>query len=222
MGVPKLQSTISQIKIGYSGILALIASSCFKGTCNWHVPLTAKVFKGIERGKRSKLRKVERTKMVTGNKIYNIGPKVTGAGSGIGRKLSLRLAELGAEVYAVSKTESRLESLRFENASIRTICIDLADWKATREALSELPVTTLWHSTFGRVFWLSSVTRFGENSPLWQYFTSLWQLLGGLFLIWQNNKSTLANLLHYWTNFHCWKWPNIESLFNHLVPLILR
>ena len=81
--------------------------------------------------------------MVTGKKIYNIGPKVTGAGSGIGRKLSLRLAELGAEVYAVSKTESRLESLRFENASIRTICIDLADWKATREALSELPVTTL-------------------------------------------------------------------------------
>ena len=58
----------------------------------------------------------------------------------------------------------------------------------------------------------ASVTRFGENSPLCQNFTSLWQLFGGLFLIWQNSKPTLAKLLHcFWANFHCWKWPNIET-----------
>ena len=64
---------------------------------------------------------------------------VTGAGSGIGRGLSLKLAELGAEVFAVSKTEARLESLRAENGSIKTICVDLSDWKATRELLLQLP-----------------------------------------------------------------------------------
>ena len=64
---------------------------------------------------------------------------VTGAGSGIGRSLSLKLAELGAEVFAVSKTESRLETLRAENETIKTICVDLSDWKATRESLVRLP-----------------------------------------------------------------------------------
>ena len=40
----------------------------------------------------------------------------------------------------------------------------------------------------------TSVTRFGENSPLWQKFTSIWQIFAGLFLIWQNAENTLANL----------------------------
>ena len=39
-----------------------------------------------------------------------------------------------------------------------------------------------------------SVTRFDKNSPLWQKFTSLWQILDSLFLIWQNAEPTLANL----------------------------
>ena len=46
----------------------------------------------------------------------------------------------------------------------------------------------------GRSF---SVTRFGEISPLWQNFTSLREILDGLFLIWQNVEPSLANLLHY-------------------------
>ena len=40
----------------------------------------------------------------------------------------------------------------------------------------------------------SSVTRFGEISPTWQKFTSLWQIFDGLFLIWQNAEPALANL----------------------------
>ena len=31
------------------------------------------------------------------------------------------------------------------------------------------------------------------------------------FLIWQNTRLTLANLWHYWANFHRCKWPNIEK-----------
>ena len=37
------------------------------------------------------------------------------------------------------------------------------------------------------------------------------QNIEGLFLIWQNIKPTLANLLHYWAYFHCYKWPNTET-----------
>ena len=50
-----------------------------------------------------------------------------------------------------------------------------------------------------------SVTRFGKISPLWQNFTSLWTNFDGSFLIWQNIKPILANLLHCWANFHCCK-----------------
>ena len=50
-----------------------------------------------------------------------------------------------------------------------------------------------------------SVTRFGEIWPLRQNFE-------GFFLtIWQNIKPTLTNLLHYWANFPCYQWPNIET-----------
>ena len=56
------------------------------------------------------------------------------------------------------------------------------------------------------------MTRFGEISPLWQKFTSLWQIFDSFFLIWQNAEPTLAILWHYWANFHCCKWPNIEKI----------
>ena len=41
---------------------------------------------------------------------------------------------------------------------------------------------------------LNSVTRFGELSPLWQKFTSIWQIFDSLFLIWQNAEHILAHL----------------------------
>ena len=71
----------------------------------------------------------------------------------------------------------------------------------------------LWHCLPSRV------TRFGKISPFWQKFTSLWQIFDGVFLIWSNSKPSLTNLLHYWANFHCYKWPNIETEFNNLVTL---
>ena len=65
----------------------------------------------------------------------------------------------------------------------------------------------------------SSVTRLAEISPLWQKIKSLWQIFESLYLIWQNVEPTLANLLHYWANFHCCSWPNIEKQSNLLVTL---
>ena len=65
----------------------------------------------------------------------------------------------------------------------------------------------------------SSVTRLGEISPLWQKFTSLWQIFDCLFLIWLNAEPTLANLWHYWANLNCCKWPNVEKRSNDLVTL---
>ena len=48
---------------------------------------------------------------------------------------------------------------------------------------------------------LASVTSFAEISPLLQNFKSLWQFFDRIFLIWQNDEPTLANLEHYWANF---------------------
>lgn len=49
-----------------------------------------------------------------------------------------RLSQLGAQVVAVSRTQSDLASLVLElGASVSPICVDLLDWKATRESLKE-------------------------------------------------------------------------------------
>ena len=42
---------------------------------------------------------------------------------------------------------------------------------------------------------LTSVTRIGENSPLWYRFINLWQFLTVLFSIWQNWEPTLVNFM---------------------------
>ena len=55
-----------------------------------------------------------------------------------------------------------------------------------------------------------SVTRFGEILPLGQkiknYLAISW------VTIWQNFEPTLANILYFWPNIHCSKWPNIEQI----------
>ena len=53
-----------------------------------------------------------------------------------------------------------------------------------------------------------SVTRFGENSPLWHNFKSIGQNSQGLFSIWQNFDRTLAKMFYYLANFHYCRWPN--------------
>ncbi|MDP9836391.1 NAD(P)-dependent dehydrogenase (short-subunit alcohol dehydrogenase family) [Neorhizobium huautlense] len=61
---------------------------------------------------------------------------ITGAGKGIGRACARIMAERGAEVIALSRTASDLDSLR-EEIGGRSIAVDLADPAATRRAMAE-------------------------------------------------------------------------------------
>ena len=63
---------------------------------------------------------------------------VTGAGRGLGRQIAIKLVELGADVYAVSRTEATIETLKEQYPSITTITLDLSDWEHTREVLQQL------------------------------------------------------------------------------------
>jgi len=63
---------------------------------------------------------------------------VTGAGKGIGRALTHQLHEYGATVYALSRGEETLASLKAECPSIITVCVDLIDWDKTQEAVSSI------------------------------------------------------------------------------------
>lgn len=58
---------------------------------------------------------------------------VTGAGKGIGRQTAKLLAERGAEVVALSRSQSDLDRLRAEIGG-RSIAVDLEDAAATRRA----------------------------------------------------------------------------------------
>ncbi|CAF1047609.1 unnamed protein product [Rotaria sp. Silwood1] len=81
---------------------------------------------------------------MTENDFRNKTVCVTGAGRGIGNSLALRLAQLGAKVIAISKTDKNLNELAAQNNNIIPVCVDLSDWKATKEAIkSHLPIQLL-------------------------------------------------------------------------------
>ena len=61
---------------------------------------------------------------------------ITGAGKGIGRACTRLMAERGAKVVALSRTQSDLDSLAVEIGA-RGIRVDLADPAATRAAMAE-------------------------------------------------------------------------------------
>nr|XP_042896896.1 L-xylulose reductase [Parasteatoda tepidariorum] len=69
---------------------------------------------------------------------------VTGAGKGIGRDITIKLAECGAEVIAISRTQSDLDELAEICPNIRPVCLDVGDWEQTKAVISELgPVDLL-------------------------------------------------------------------------------
>jgi len=73
---------------------------------------------------------------------YNFKGKralVTGAGRGIGWDIAISLAKAGADTYALSVTKANLDKLVAEYPSIHPVCVDLADWEATRKAVEALP-----------------------------------------------------------------------------------
>ncbi|MEO1911999.1 MAG: SDR family oxidoreductase [Paracoccus sp. (in: a-proteobacteria)] len=61
---------------------------------------------------------------------------ITGAGKGIGRATALTMAERGAQVVAISRTQSDLDSLCAETGG-RGIAADLSDPAAARDAMAE-------------------------------------------------------------------------------------
>lgn len=61
---------------------------------------------------------------------------ITGAGKGIGRACARTMAERGAEVIALSRTASDLDSLRAEIGG-RSVVVDLDDPAATRRAMAQ-------------------------------------------------------------------------------------
>ena len=68
---------------------------------------------------------------------------VTGAGKGIGLATAKLLSEKGARVVALSRTAADLDALRAD-IGCETLCVDLADLAATREAVRGcLPIDLL-------------------------------------------------------------------------------
>ena len=65
-----------------------------------------------------------------------------------------------------------------------------------------------------------SVTRFGEILPLNHNNKNLWPFSKDSNRIWQSFELTLANIICYWANSHCWKWQNIKIIPSHLVTLL--
>ncbi|XP_071033526.1 L-xylulose reductase-like [Parasteatoda tepidariorum] len=63
---------------------------------------------------------------------------VTGAGKGIGKAVTIRLAECGDEVVAVSRTQSDLDELQTINKKIKTVCLDVGNWESTKSAIGRI------------------------------------------------------------------------------------
>lgn len=51
----------------------------------------------------------------------------------------MRLVELGADVYGLSKTKENLESLQLQCPEIKVVCADLSRWEETKAAVRDLP-----------------------------------------------------------------------------------
>lgn len=63
---------------------------------------------------------------------------ITGASSGIGRELALRLARMGVTVAASARSAEKLEALARENANIKPYPADVEDAAATGQAFAAI------------------------------------------------------------------------------------
>ena len=61
----------------------------------------------------------------------------------------------------------------------------------------------------------SSLTRFGEISPLRLSFKSIRESVRVYFLLGEILNLICQSFLCHWANFHWSKWPNVEQLIQH-------
>ena len=60
------------------------------------------------------------------------------------------------------------------------------DNSRARYKYEKISITTTWHLPTATAAATPSVTRFGNNSPLWLVCKVFWQIYRGSFSIWQN------------------------------------
>ncbi|XP_015914545.1 L-xylulose reductase [Parasteatoda tepidariorum] len=63
---------------------------------------------------------------------------VTGAGKGIGRGIVLKLVECGADLVAVSRTQSDLDELTSLSPKIQTLLLDVSEWAKVKNVLENI------------------------------------------------------------------------------------
>jgi 3-hydroxy acid dehydrogenase/malonic semialdehyde reductase len=68
---------------------------------------------------------------------------ITGATSGIGRAMAVKLSEVGYDVYAVGRSRAALEELRASRPAITPIAVDVTDRKALEAVVKDLHIDVL-------------------------------------------------------------------------------
>lgn len=98
---------------------------------------------------------------------------VTGAGSGIGRSTSLRLAALGCHVVLVGRTRSKLEAtaakIKAASGEALVLPVDLTDAEQTRSIVDHAM------GAFGRIDALANVAGAAPLQPIEQITPEIWR-----------------------------------------------
>ena len=100
---------------------------------------------------------------------------VTGAGRGIGRAVSLALADAGARVALVARTPAELDSVRSEIATAGGQAVAIAGDVSREEDVAKIVRSTL--DAFGRLDILVNNAGIGVFAPLEQTTAEQWDLV---------------------------------------------
>lgn len=101
--------------------------------------------------------------------LRGLGILVTGAGSGIGRAISARFVEEGAEVWCVDRDASALAALREEHAGLHVVVADIADPGAVAAAVADVD------GRLDAVVANAGVQLVGEDAPIDRVPLEVWQ-----------------------------------------------
>jgi 2-hydroxycyclohexanecarboxyl-CoA dehydrogenase len=94
---------------------------------------------------------------------------VTGAGSGLGRGMAIRLAEEGAKVAIFDINQSGAEETRAQIGQASVHDVDIADYEACRSAIAEV------HSHYGRIDVLVNNAGWDKAMPFMETDPALWE-----------------------------------------------